>query len=118
MKGYILLGEGRNRQVWRRGNYVIKFPLNTYGVDDNCHEASTYQESLRRPMYCKYARCRLVLPLGTVLVMEYARYVGPKSDETGYITLPDCPEWAYSIDCWQVGYNRRGEIVAYDYGIH
>ncbi len=114
----ILIGEGRNRQVFRHGNYVYKFPLNEYGVHDNNHEAHTYRESLRRPMYCKYARCKLVLPWATVLVMEYARYPGPLSDAEGYIGFDKCPEWAYSIDCCQVGYDRRGQIVAYDYGIH
>lgn len=118
MKDYILLGEGRNRQVWRRGNYVVKVPLNEYGIGDNYHEADTYRRSLREKMPCKYARCRLVGPNSTLLVMEYTKYVGPLSDQDGYIVYENCPTWAYSLDCWQVGYNRAGEIVAYDYGLH
>lgn len=130
MRGFILLGEGRNRQVWRRGNYVFKFPLNQYGVSDNNHEAQVYQLSLRKKLYCKYARCRLVLPWGTVLVMEFAGYPGPgsrpvtnaegKDDPTyHYISWKNnLPTWCNSIDCGQVGYNRAGKIVAYDYGIH
>ncbi len=131
-RSYILLGEGRNRQVWRRGNYVFKFPMNTYGVDDNYHEAETYKRSLSEPMYCQYARCRIVLPYGTVLVMEFAGYPGPG---TKPFTLSDgtvddtyhgimwshmrhLPAWCDSIDCGQVGYNRAGKIVAYDYGLH
>lgn len=56
--------------------------------------------------------------------MEYAAYPGPHSipDMIGaqwdYIPYQYQPEWCGAIDCRQVGYNIRGEIVAYDYGIH
>lgn len=119
MKDFILIGEGRNRAVWRigsKGSHVIKIPLNEYGVGDNFHEAETYRRSKGKRTYVQYAQCRLFGE--TCLIMEYAGYIGPKSDENGYIKLENCPEWAYSVDCWQVGYNRNGRIVAYDYGLH
>lgn len=27
------------------------------------------------------------------------------------------PDWVSSVDCGQVGVNRKGKLVAYDYGI-
>lgn len=114
---FVFIGDGRNRSVYRHGNYVIKFPMNEEGIFDNHHEAKVYRKSLHKEMtYCKYARCRL---LGSILVMEYARYPGPHADkDDGYIRQKYCPDWACAIDCNQVGYNRKGEIVAYDYGYY
>lgn len=110
-----LIGDGRNRRVFRHGNYVIKLPLNNKGVDDNYHEASVWRKYGHSRGYINYARCRL---LGGILVMQYVGYLGKLSDKDGYIHLHNIPEWAYAVDCWQVGYNRFGNIVAYDYGIH
>lgn len=28
----------------------------------------------------------------------------------------DLPRWVRTIDCQQVGYNLKGQLVAYDYG--
>lgn len=27
------------------------------------------------------------------------------------------PDWTYSVDCGQVGFTRRGRLVAFDYGV-
>lgn len=110
-----LIGQGRHRQVWRRNNsnYVIKVPTCIRGIHDNYTEAETYKRSLKEDMYCRYAKCRLV---GSLLIMEYAKHIGPTSDENGYIAWNDSPQWAGAVDCNQVGYNSRGQIVAYDYG--
>ena len=115
MKEYQLIGEGRNRQVWRRpgSNYVVKIPKNTYGIRDNTLENFRYKNSLNKDTYAKYAKCRLK---GIILFMEYAQYPGPFSDASGYIAWTLCPAWASTIDCCQVGYNSKMEIVAYDYG--
>lgn len=114
-KTWEFIGQSRHRAVWRHGNYVIKVPVCEEGVHDNLHEAHVWQiRDHKRYSWAKYARCRLI---GVILVMEYARYPGPLSEESGHIPFKKCPEWAYFIDCQQVGYNRRGEIVAYDYGI-
>jgi hypothetical protein len=51
--------------------------------------------------------------------MEYARYILPgKTDETGYVPYSMAPSWAGEVDCGQVGYNKTGRLVAYDYGRH
>jgi hypothetical protein len=113
MKAFEYLGSGRHRAVWRHGKYVIKIPINENGIYDNWHERDTWKQYGESGGCFKYARCRL---LGNILIMEYASYPGPLSDENGYIPLQNCPEWAYSLDCHQVGYNQKGAIVAYDYG--
>ena len=99
--------------VFRHGDFVIKVPLNEEGLHDNWRERSVWLRYGKTRGYIKYARCRLWGPL---LVMEYAKYPGPGTEEDGYLPLKNCPEWAYAVDCWQVGYNKSGEIVAYDYG--
>lgn len=114
MREFILIGEGRQRRVYRHGNYVVKIPINRNGVHDNWHEYEVFKHR-ETYGYIQYARCRL---LGDILIMQYARCVGPLSDSSGYIPMSVCPEWAYSVDCCQVGYNRFGQIVAYDYGIY
>ena len=112
--GWKYIGPGRHREVWHRGNYVIKIPLCMNGLSDNFHERSVWSKH-RDHGYIKYASCRMVGNF--LLLMEYARFVGPDSDETGYFTYSKSPEWGYSIDCGQIGYNKRGRIVAYDYGL-
>jgi|SRR5579859_2584968 len=110
---YEYLGSGRHRSVWRHGNYVIKVPMCEKGIYDNFHERYVWlNRNANRFSWAKYARCRLI---GVILIMEYARYPGPLSDSNGFIPFDKVPDWASYIDCQQVGYNRRGEIVAYDY---
>lgn len=109
MKEWTYLGEGRNRAVYQRGSYVVKVPLREEGIADNYHEARVYKE--RRTQQAEgsiqYARCRL---LGDLLVMEYAMYPGPGTDETGYLSYENGPDWMAYVDCGQVGYNRRGQV--------
>lgn len=111
------LSYGRHRIVFRHGNYVVKVPLNEEGLYDNWRERNVWLNRSPRN-YCKYARCRM---WGIALVMQYATFPGPLSDDKGYkgyvsILTPGVPKWIYAVDCGQVGYNRFGEIVAYDYG--
>ncbi len=112
---YILLGQGRNRIVYRKrsSNYVIKIPISEYGAADNCHERRLFIQRNESNTKIRYARCRL---LGIILVMQYARCVGELSESDGFIPYKNCPKWADYIDCAQIGYNRFGQIVAYDYG--
>ena len=112
--GWKSLGQGRHRAVWHRGNCVIKVPLNMSGLSDNTYERSQWSRYRDRG-YIKYASCRMIGNF--LLLMEYAKFVGPISDGDGYIPYEKVPEWAYSVDCWQVGYNKKLEIVAYDYGL-
>jgi hypothetical protein len=113
------LGEGRHRSVWRHGNYVIKLPLGQDGIHANYQEAYTWNKYGYDGGCIKYARCRL---LGDILVMQFANCcVAGITDENGYVhlnTITDLlkVEWPLLVDLWQVGYNRFGQLVAYDYG--
>jgi hypothetical protein len=102
------LGSGRNRAVYQlRKDYVIKVPINEDGFADNFNEDRAYHRRRNEPL----AAARMVyadksdgIPL---LVMEYVEPVK---------SFKDLPSWVYSIDSMQVGYNRKGKLVAYDYG--
>ncbi len=98
------IGCGRHRAVWRHGNYVVKVPFCEEGIADNHQERFFWNKYGYERGYVKYARCRLV---GSILVMQYVTY---PPQYTGL------PEWTYAVDCFQVGYNRMNQLVAYDYG--
>jgi len=102
------LGEGRTRRVFlsRSGKYVVKIPLNGEGEHANFIEARDF--SLNRFLgQEKLARCREVCLNGKwCLVMER---VYPASIEE------NLPSWADFVDCRQVGYTRRKNLVAYDW---
>lgn len=119
MKGWEYVSSGRNRAVYRRGNYVVKVPLNEEGIHDNHHERNTFLGFRMNPSFIdhpdciQYARCRL---LGDLLVMQYAMFVGPGTSSKGYLPYSFGPSWMAFVDCGQAGYNRFGKVVAYDYG--
>lgn len=103
--GLILVGEGRHRIVYKHGNYVIKVPLNMWGLASNDKEYRTYQSTNNGWLFgVRYARCKL--HWSGLLVMEYVESV----------PFEEMPDWAKYIDCQQVGTNRNGNMVAYDYG--
>jgi len=116
-KPWVFVGEGRHRRVFRRNNVVIKIPLNEEGIDANRREAYIYTcRDSSGYSYCKYAKCRLIKDTD-ILMMEWAHY--PRegiTDERGYIPYKDMPDWAWRVDLFQVGYNRKGKAVTYDYG--
>lgn len=96
------IGEGRNRITFRMGMYVLKVPLNGFGLLDNEFEASHPSDI--------HARCSLFFCYDLPIVkMEYVRPV------TGEESL-DLPDWTEYVDCFQVGYTYDGRLVAYDYG--
>lgn len=110
--GYAHIGMGRHRSAYRRRNYVVKVPLNMDGLADNWRERRYWLQH-HRDGYITYARCRLIY--NCFLVMEYARFPGLLSNQDGYIPMDVMPGWAYAVDCFQVGYNIHGKMVAYDY---
>lgn len=103
-KNLKLLGIGRNREVFLSpsGKYVVKVPINDLGIYDNAYEAELFAKYGRKD---HLAKCRLI---GKVLVMEYIEIHRMKYNEL--------PEWVLSVDCLQVGFNRKGQLLAYDYG--
>ena len=103
------LGTGRNRAVYLlpSGKNVIKIPMNGDGIHDNL--AEEYRYRVQRTSWYPLARCRL-LPGSHNLIMEYVKF--PDS----YCGLRESNSWIDSVDCCQIGYNRVGKLVAYDYG--
>lgn len=92
---------GRNRACFYSKHCVIKFPLNMNGVIDNKWEAS-YKDST-----C--AKGKIVIFKGVeLLIQEKLSY--PKN-------FKNLPDWVDFVDCMQVGYDKRGNLKAYDFGI-
>jgi hypothetical protein len=102
------LGEGGYRYAYllRSGRYVIKIPKDEVGERYNRMEYIDYTHA-RRP---NIGRCRLIKYKGQdCLIMEYIRPTTIKYNQL--------PEWAQFIDCAQVGYNRKGKLLAYDWAL-
>ena len=127
------LGGGASRLAWLlpSGN-VIKYPRNKWGIADNQLEATIWKDRfdpekvrahyIANDLWCesnhewhqvvsefKFARCRLI-PNTYLLVMEYVACWNARGE-----LRDDLPRWARHMDGAQVGYNRNGELVAYDY---
>ena len=103
---------GRTRAVFDRGDgYVVKVPINGESFAANSREARTSEaDNPYTPVAeCYHDTVYDVDPDGvSVLVMEKLNFEGvPRS-------YRDLPDWVGSVDCGQVGYNRKGELVAYD----
>lgn len=101
---YEYIGRGRNRIVFKSksGKYVIKVPRNIEGNGDNFRE--TKKEDFGFPV--PKSR-RIILDDFCCVIMEYVEHVSFKDTKA--------PSWVSWIDCGQVGHNRKGELVAYDY---
>lgn len=113
--GFKEVGEGRNRIAFLSptGLNVIKVPLSNYGVNDNESEYRYWKkrktpekssrgyvdDTLETPL----ARCRM---MGIFLVMEFVDDDVPPEKH---------PQWSIYVDCGQIGVNRKGRVVAYDY---
>ena len=103
--GFEFLGAGRNRFVFRKpeSDWVIKVPINEYGMLDNDSEDIYFHRHQTGFM----ARCKLIQLCDVpILVMEYVDINLEKKD---------MPDWSAWVDCQQVGRNKNGKIVAYDY---
>jgi hypothetical protein len=101
--GWILIGEGSKRKAYRSacGNHVVKIPKDHIGIGENMKEAHTYRTGDRNLL----ARC--IMTFGFLIIMEY---VSPIDADAC-----DLPTWCKEYDN-QVGYNKNGKLVAYDYG--
>lgn len=105
---YRYLGEGRHRAAFLTpsGNFVIKVPIDEMGFVDNFREYRMWRQIDKWMPKEHLARCKLHQSSG-ILVMEAV--------DLAYEYPVDGTDWIGFIDCGQVGYNRRGRLVAYDY---
>ena len=101
---YEYVGRGRNRIVFKSksGKYVIKVPRNFEGGSDNFCETKKIDFGFPVPK-----SRRIMLGDFCCVIMEYVEHASFKENKS--------PDWVPWIDCGQVGYNRKGELVAYDY---
>jgi hypothetical protein len=89
----------------------LKLPYTDDGEEANRYEHAVYK---RRKVKERLAKCRLVKLYGlNCLLMEKVREM--TEEEVCEHTAGGHDYWIYTIDCEQVGYNRRGKIVAWDY---
>jgi len=94
---------GRSRATFVSKHCVIKFPLNMAGLLDNSHEARYKDETT--------AKGRKVM-LGDFLCVMQERLEYPTE------RLVNPPSWVYSVDCMQVGFDKKGNLKAYDFGFN
>jgi hypothetical protein len=100
---------GRNRATFIIHDYVIKCPINESGIHDNYNEAEIYKQygnSEIAPF--PLAKCHLLTTNDIPMVLMEKVEIKP-FDEAW-------PRWVDFVDCQQVGYNKNGLLVAYDYG--
>ncbi len=106
MEKYEYLGCGRNRIVFalKSKNYVIKVPLNLAGNSDNSVEAKRGVDFGYPVAKAK----RVIIDDFCCAVMEYVEHADRFDNEL--------PDWTGFVDCGQVGFTKKGELVAYDFG--
>lgn len=104
---------GRTRAVFDRGDgYMLKVPLNGEGMMANSSEIMTYEAN---DSFIPVAECRIETDYSGssdgigVMVMEKVD-IEPVQN----MSYNDLPDWVGYVDCAQVGYDKKGRLVAYD----
>ncbi len=109
---YTFLGEGRNRKAFlsKDNKTVIKIPTSDNGSHDNLHEYNIYIKSLKKDtdLMDIYPRVKILDVIYPLLFMEKL--------ETDF-EHKNMPWWVGFIDLQQVGYDSKGVLRAYDFGI-
>jgi hypothetical protein len=97
------LGQGRHRRVYKRGNVVLKIPLNLAGLEANIMEREIF---LNRRNEDIFAPCRM-LRNGCLMM---------RALDDIFIRLDLHPSWARAlIDGPQIGLDKNGKVMIYDY---
>lgn len=89
---------------------VIKIPRCDRGIADNHREVRAFRLHQQGRSDVPIASCRLFYadPLvGLPLLMM--RYVSQAD-----LDPKDLPPWSYTVDCFQIGFDRLNRLVAYD----
>lgn len=90
---------------------VIKVPFSTGGQEASLNEATAFENFQKYPAVCiPIADCSFVdftATFGMKLLVMERLFEFP----TVRIALPD---WVARVDCGQVGYNSKKQLVAYD----
>lgn len=105
---------GRNREVFVMHSYVVKIPRNYDGIADNHWEGSV-SNSVEYPQsdwQVQYARTRIAVVHDIPVVFMERLEEGSIVERLGRE-----PNWVGCVDGGQVGFNKQGRLLAYDYGI-
>ena len=91
---------------------VIKIPFRREGYSASSREVDTYENFSTHPDagWTPMAECFFTKIDGIniwLLSMERVRMFGSRRGKT-------LPDWVSTVDCFQVGYNSDGVLVAYD----
>jgi len=106
--GWTYIGRGKNRRVWKlkNKNFVLKIAYTDSGIIANKNEHTFYRNSNR----INFAACRLICD--NILMMRAVSIL----DDSDFCQYKLIPSWAFNLnDGPQVGIDRNGMIVAYDY---
>lgn len=111
-KGWEIIDNGRHRIVMKRGDYVLKIPLEegceSYNRQE--HEAYWGNEDPR------YAPCYFVRIRGVgCLIMERLKETITPSVFAHHLPREIIPDWAEHVDSYQIGRDRNGNFRCFDY---
>lgn len=111
---------GRTRCAFIFDRYVVKLPITQGGIGDNDWEGSVSNgPEQNEDEHVQYARTRMHYYKGLeffpVVFMEFVQWA--RGAEI-VAKLGHEPDWVDCVDCGQVGFNRAGKLVAFDYGIN
>jgi hypothetical protein len=117
---YLRRGTTRRVYATKSGNYVIKFPRSPLDEISNKEEAQSWNKKDWK-LAGKLAKCRLISLNGMIcLIMERVESLyevmedNHPNDRDERIT-----KWAANLnDGPQVGINRKGKILVYDWAKH
>ena len=110
---------GRTRNVFLMPcGYVVKIPKNMLGIGDNDWEGSVSnsEESIGDPSCIQYPKTRLAYQNDIPIV--FMEYIAPLTSEEIIDKFGSEPDWVLRVDSGQVGINKNGRLVAYDYGLN
>lgn len=107
------IGHGLTRVVWNTNKgHVFKVPRCDKGSLDNSWESSISIEQTEKHEE-GYAKTK------GFLVNDYlvciAEYITSASNAELKEVFGKIPDWTYSIDCQQVGFDKKGFLKAYDF---
>lgn len=104
---YEFLGKGGQRIVFLKNkSTVIKVPLSFDGMLANESEARLYKK-YKKNGEIPYAKCKLITHAEGVSLLEM-EWVDDRC-------IDKYPKWSEFVDCQQIGYDRNGKLVAFDY---
>ena len=107
---YDVIGIGQQRIVFKYSDkYVIKLPLSPKGIVDNNNEVNFKTNNPNSEI--KTAHCEIVnIDDVNCLKMEYVDHWSAILHSS-----VELDNWCLDVDCLQVGFNKKGSLVAYDF---